>query len=338
MRRLILLGIHLIFFVYYFANLFTFRMKQPNMFHKNDLGQFIYDDDDSDDEEDYNNNNPVIPIIEAIQKQQAKKTAKLPKNNISHPMGVMVHNYIKLAGAHAVPAKRIIQLLSNKVKYEPKILSNMSELLYTNRIEILALMFEATLDCYQRGIKNDKQKQINLQLLENIFKNISYNIVRSTVKVKIKSMAQEFHAAFCDADLDPYKADTVIKDRLNILKQQLQHQINDNYQFDIICPCLRHNLSPPCKIKNCQSPHICRCGASDHTMSDKHCPKYHLDDEKFFKKIKGMNIYHAKRANKAQKFDKWKHYGPYATNPSINHAPNVKNDNLDSNKYNKHRR
>ena len=44
-------------------------------------------------------------------------------------------------------------LLANKQKYEPKLLSNISELLQTNRMEALALMFEATHNCYQRSIK-----------------------------------------------------------------------------------------------------------------------------------------------------------------------------------------
>tara|TARA_B000000565_G_scaffold9507_1_gene7250 strand:- start:1657 stop:2595 length:939 start_codon:yes stop_codon:yes gene_type:complete len=311
------------------------------MFHKYDLNGYDYDNDTDDNDDDQNNNNnPVGTIIAAIQKQQAKKTARLPKNNISDPMGVMTHNYIKLAGVQANPAKRIVTLLSNKTKYDPKILSNMTDLLQTNRMEAIALMFEATIDCYQRGIKSDKYKQKYLQLLESVFKDISYNIIRSTLKVKIKSIAQEFHAAFCDADLDPYKADKVIRDRLNILNQQLQHQINDDYQFDVICPCLRHNLSPPCKIKNCPWRHVCRCGATDHIMTDKFCPNHHMDDEKFFKKIKGMNIYHAKRANKASKFDKLKQYNPLYSNNTSNNHPSINNrkDNTDGNGYNNKQR
>ena len=99
-----------------------------------------------------------------------------------------------------------------------------------------------------------------------------------------------------DLDLDPYKSDKVIRDRLDILKQQLQHQINDEYQLDSICPCLRHHLSPPCKIKSCPLQHVCKCGASDHVMTGKHCPNHLANDKKFFKKIKGMNLHHAKRA------------------------------------------
>ena len=112
-------------------------------------------------------------------------------------------------------------------------------------------MFETTLDCHQRGIKSDEQKQRCLQLLERVLKDVSYNIIRSTLKVKMKSLAQEFQAAIHDADLNLYKSDKFIRDRLDALKQQLQHQINDDYQFDGISPCLRHDISPQCKIKNC---------------------------------------------------------------------------------------
>ena len=308
------------------------------MFHK-----FQYDDniDINNDSDVVDNTNPLDSIIAAIQKQQAKKTATLPKNNISDPMGVMIHNFIKLAGVQANPAKRIIVLLSNKDKYHPKILSNMSELLQTNRMEPLALMFEATLDCYRRGVKSGKHKQKYLQDLEEVFKNISYNILKSTLKIKIKSLAQEFHSVFCNADLDPYTADKSIGDRFGVLNQQLQHQLNDQYQFDTMCPCLIHNLSPPCKVKQCPWPHLCRCGAADHIITDKHCPKYHRDEEKFFNKIKGMNIFHAKRANKAFKHDRWRHYnGQYQNNGSMNQSPNNNrndNDNND-NRYNNRQR
>ena len=44
-----------------------------------------------------------------------------------------------------------------------------------------------------------------IQTLEKVFKNISYDIIKSTLKVKIKSMVHKFHAAFCDEDLDPYR-------------------------------------------------------------------------------------------------------------------------------------
>ena len=81
----------------------------------------------------------------------------------------MLHDYIKLAGVQADPAKRIVTLLSKEMKYDPKMLSITTELLQTNRMKAIALMFEATLDCYQRGIKSDKHEQNCLQLLENVF-------------------------------------------------------------------------------------------------------------------------------------------------------------------------
>ena len=148
-------------------------------------------------------------------------------------------------------------------------------------MEAIALMFEATLDCYQRRMKSDDHTQKCLELLEKVFKDFSYNIVRSTLKVKIKSMSQEFHATFCDADLDHCKSDELIDDRIHALKQQLQHQMNDECQFDAICPCLRHSLSPPCEIKNHPWRHMSRCGASNHIMTDEHCANHHVGDEKF---------------------------------------------------------
>ena len=51
-------------------------------------------------------------------------------------------------------AKRISSL-ANEQKYDPKLLSNITELLQTNRMESLASMFEATYDYYQRSIKKD---------------------------------------------------------------------------------------------------------------------------------------------------------------------------------------
>ena len=302
--------------------------KQSNMFHKFNLNDFNGDDNIETDDE---NDNPVAPIIAAIQNQRAKKIARLPKNNISDPMGVMVHNFIKLAGVQANPAKRIITLLANKQKYDPKLLSNISELLQTNRMEPLALMFEATYDCYQRSIKKDADNQQYKDAIKNVFKNIAYNVIKSSLKIKTSSMAQEFHATFCDADLDPMKADKNIEDRFKILTQQLQHQIDNNYQFDSMCPCLRHNLTPPCKIKNCPWPHICRCGATDHIMSDRHCKQYHLDDEKFFKKIHSMNSFHNRRANKAAKYDRWKNYGQSHNNQP--HNPPSNNDKNDNDRY-----
>ena len=139
-----------------------------------------------------------------------------------------------------------------------------------------------------------------------MFKDICYDVIRSTFKVNIKSMAHEFKAAFCDADLDPCEADEITLDRLNTWKQHLQHQINDEHQFDGICPCLRHNVSLTCKVRLWQWPHVHRCDASDQIMSDKHYPNYQVDDEKFFRKIKVMNVYimpQDRRATKLRKIE-----------------------------------
>ena len=62
-------------------------MKQPSMFHKSHFDRSAYDSDNDTDDDDYDDNNPLSPIIAAIQQQQGKKTATLPKNNTSDPMG-----------------------------------------------------------------------------------------------------------------------------------------------------------------------------------------------------------------------------------------------------------
>ena len=137
------------------------------------------------------------PVIATIQKQQAKNTVRLPKKTISDPMGIMVPIYVNLAGVQMNAAKRVLTLLSNKSKCDPKMLSNMTELLQTNGMAAVALMFEATLLFYQRGVKSDEQKQKHLHLLEKVFKDISYNIIRSKLQVKIKSTFGATHILAC---------------------------------------------------------------------------------------------------------------------------------------------
>ena len=123
----------------------------------------------------------------------------------------------------------------------------MAELLQTNRMEAIALVLKAILDCYQRGIKSDEHKQKMVTIIRKVA--ISHHVTWSTLKVKIKSMPQDFHAAFCDPDLDPYKSDKVIRDRLNMLKQQLQHQMSDECQFVSTCPCWDIIFHPHVKLR-----------------------------------------------------------------------------------------
>ena len=162
---------------------------------------YSHDNDDATDDEDkddydYDDNDPVGPITADIQKQQAIKTVRLLKKGFFDPMAVTVHDYNELDGVQANSAKHIVTLLSNELKYDSKMRVNMTELLQTNRMRAVALLVEATLDCYHCGIKSDEQKQKCLQLLANVFKDTSRNNIRSTLKVKIKSVAQEFPAAF----------------------------------------------------------------------------------------------------------------------------------------------
>ena len=99
-------------------------MKQPSSFHGNDMAQLFVDS--SDDDRSYvMHNNPIGPAFDAMQKQRAKQRTRLPKNNISDPMRVTIYNFINLPGVHAMPAKRVITLLSNEDENDRKVLSNM---------------------------------------------------------------------------------------------------------------------------------------------------------------------------------------------------------------------
>ena len=104
-----------------------------------------------------------------------------------------------------------------------------------------------------------------------VFKKAANEILETAMSVGVKSTGQGVRAMFNAPDLDPLKADKVLKN-FNFFKQQLQHQLNDECKFDIIPPCLRHNLTQQCKIKNCNLLHICRFGATDQIMSDERCP------------------------------------------------------------------
>ena len=267
------------------------------MFHRDNLRVTFEDDRDDDIDpinlNDNNDNNPVGSIVAAIHKQQVKKTAALPKNTIADPAGVIIYNYIKLAGVKADPMKKVITLLANKDKFEPKLLSDVSQFLSSNRIEAFALVYNASLDYLERNVKNDVNKSIKIKKLREVFKQIAFKVLQSIPQIKVSSMSKEFHAMICNADMNPYTANDTISQRFDILSQQLQHQIDDNYQFDTSFVCLVHNVMPPCKDTKCPSPHVCAvCGHKGHIITDPRCPKYHNNKEWFIKRLIEVNKYY----------------------------------------------
>ena len=86
--------------------------------------------------------------------------------------------------------------------------------------------------------------------------------------------------------------------------------------------------------------HHVKLSAAEHVMTDKHSSNHHMDDEKFFKKIKGMNLYPAKRANKASKFDEWKQNNASYPNNTLNTQPSINSQkvNADGKGYNNKQR
>ena len=82
-----------------------------------------------------------------------------------------------MLGVQTSYAKRSVTSSSNEFKSDPKMLSNMTKSLQTNEIKDVAVMFEATLDCYQHDSKRDEQKQKHLRSLEKLFKDVSDNVI-----------------------------------------------------------------------------------------------------------------------------------------------------------------
>ena len=248
------------------------------MFNKNDL-HVSFIDDNKDDEmidltssNEMEDENPVSSIVAAIHKQRVKKTAALPKNTIADPAGVIIYEFLKLAGVKADPLKRIISLMAKTDKFDPKILSDVSQLVSTNHFEAFALLYNSFYGYVQRNVKNDSNKALKLKKLEAVFKEIAFITLQSVTHIKVSSMNKEFHALKCDSDMNIYNAHNTIKERFNILSQRLQHQIDESYEFESITACLIHNIMNPCKDSKCPLPHICAgCG-----KRDKFCYRYKM--------------------------------------------------------------
>ena len=102
----------------------------------------------------------------------------------------------------------------------------MSDLLNTNRFEPLANLYVLIKPYYIRCItsKNDKYSLTSEHLIK-VFNDIANDVSETAMSVLVKSMPQEVHGMFSDPDLDPLKADELLKERFNVLKQQLQHSL-----------------------------------------------------------------------------------------------------------------
>ena len=283
--------------------------------------------------------NPVSSIVAAIHKQRVKKTAALPKNTIADPAGVIIYEHLKLAGVKADPLKRIISLMANKEKFDPKILSDVSQLVSTNYFEAFALLYNSLFGYVQRNVKNDINKSIKLKKLESVFKEIAFITLQSVNHIKISSLNKEFHALMCDSDINIYNAHNIIKERFNILSQRLQHQVDDSYEFESIGACLIHNIMNPCKDSKCALPHVCSiCGKRDHIAIDTRCPKYHLMKDWFIKRLMEINKYYTNKSKKLKgyplnsnnRYHRNYGYNRYDRNNNNSNQPNQYNNNSDN--------
>ena len=166
------------------------------MFHKDDLHVHFMDDDNDNDSDNEPlsgtdvASNPVGSIVAAIQKQQSKKNAALPKNTIADPAGVILYEHIKIAGVKADALKTMIGLILDKKPFQPKLLSDVSQVVSTNRIEGLAMVFNAWFGFLLKELKNDINKDRKRKLLQEVFNKMAFSILSSIPQIKISSMGK----------------------------------------------------------------------------------------------------------------------------------------------------
>ena len=310
------------------------------MFNKDDVHVLFLDEHDDDIDFIESNNmsdkNPISKIVADIHKQQMKKSANLPKNTVASPAGVIVYEYIKLAGVKADPVKQLIRMLSNEEKFDPKILSDLSTLAVHDRMIVFAILFNSHYDHLKRNIKKDINKSQKLTALENEFKDIAFVTLQSIPQTKISSMNKEYHAIMCNPDTNPYRLNDAMKARFNILNQKLQHQVDESYSFDNVSACLVHNTMPPCKDAKCEFPHNWSlCGEADHALLDLRCPKRHKGREWYVKRMNEVNRYYNSKSRRTRNYNgnrpsnrNYQRYrnGHYPANQPPNTQPDFNND------------
>ena len=209
---------------------------------------------------------------------------------------MIVYAYIKLAGVKADSIKRIIQLLSGKDKFEPKILSDLSQFTRFNRIENLALLYNAYRSYVAENLKNNVHKERKLNTLGTVFKDISFT-------VKISSLNEKFQSIMCDPVINPFGANEMIEKRFENLNQKLQHQTDDSFTFENTSACIVHNVVNPCKDIKCGYPHICSlCGDRDHTALELRCAKPHTVKDWFVKRMTEVNRYYNTKSKRSRNF------------------------------------
>ena len=105
------------------------------MFDRHDIYVGFIDDNEGDEivpdfnvDDNDNDTNQVSNIVAAIHKHQLKKNANLSKDAIADPAGVILYEYIKLAGVKADSLKQVVKLLTNEKKIDPKTSSDISQI------------------------------------------------------------------------------------------------------------------------------------------------------------------------------------------------------------------
>ena len=148
---------------------------------------------------------------------------------------------------------------------------------------------------------NSSDKNKKLKLLESVFKEIAYRSLKAISQVKLNTMNKEFHAIICNADVNQFQIDKEVESRYEVLKQQLQHQIDHSIVFKHVSACLIHNTMTQCKNTKCEHPHVCSlCADADHVATDPRCPKAIGSMDWYFKRMNEVHRYHSDESRKSR--------------------------------------
>ena len=255
----------------------------------------------SDEDDDLN---PVAQITAAIRKQEVKKTERLAWNTLTDPVGYIVGDFIQKAGCDSDAMKRLICVLLEQKKYNTEILNELTPMLKIENIHPLVFMLNSYKFHLIRNVKQtDPKRAEKIRKIEAVMARTAGVIMTWLTKVKVSSQAKELYSAICDDNTNPMKLDSILKKRLEIQSQKLQHQYSDDWTYPIPTICPVYNYMSPCKDVKCSMLHVCAlCGKTGHIATDTICPKQQTLPAWFIKRLTKVNDYYSSKSRRSNRY------------------------------------
>ena len=298
-------------------------------------------DDPSNDNAGDNHSNPVAELNAQIQKNEVKKTERLAKNNLTDAAAVMLYDHIRKKGCDADPIKVLVTLFSGRKRFDNKMFTDLSPLLSQDRIQSTSMLLDAFFEYVRRSFLREKNSDVKMKKLEYSYQQSAKCILQATQFIKCSSIAKEVYSLINDDHIDPLQFHTSLARRIQIIQQQLQHQINSQFRFQITAVCPIWNFFIQCSNNNCKMLHVCsNCGATDHKALDSRCRNYNNFPDWFPKRMDSVNQYYeTKRKAKSAKSKQSTNYRLYSksgyrfnNNPPTSPTPSGRDSNNGGNR------